>query len=77
MKKGCGVVTNVKKGSLHSCIRGTENVRISPVTVLHRATLTCQHNALTESAGRNYLRIVERDTSSNCSEIKISLKITQ
>lgn len=50
-----------KKLSVHSLLKkGQKNVRISPVTIPDRATLTCEHNALRELAGRQYLRIVER-----------------
>lgn len=57
MKKGRGLVTNERgkkqKLSLHSLVKeGQKNVRISPVTIPDRATLTCEHSALMELAGR-------------------------
>lgn len=72
MKKGCGIVTNVGRGgggkniNLHHLVKGGEkDVYISPVTILDRATLTCQHNALMELVVKKYLRIVKRDISSS------------
>lgn len=66
MKKGCGIVQMWGRGkniNLHSPVKeGEEDVCISPVTILDRATPTCQHNALMELAGKKYLRIVKRDT---------------
>ena len=65
-------ILNAKKKSSQSGKGGTKDVCISPVAILNTAMLSCQHNALMVLAGREYLRIVKRDTSSNCSKIKFS-----
>lgn len=64
-------ILNAKK-SFHSLAKVVQMFVISPVAILNMATLSCQHNALMVLAGREYLRIVKRDTSSNCSKIKFS-----
>lgn len=65
-------ILNAKK-SFHSLAKVVLRMFvISPVAILNMATLSCQHNALMVLAGREYLRIVKRDTSSNCSKIKFS-----